>query len=126
MTPPARRIVSPRADRYVVDVARERYRGLVARLTVDPQPVFTITGRACRSETLQLAASAYVLEFSTVLVDVGVHVESVYVAGRGTHTRVTDLYITGGEEILATRQLERHPVLGETGRLRCLRDHLER
>jgi hypothetical protein len=62
----------------------------------------------------------------SVVSPTGVHVETVYVAGPGTNTQVTDLLITRGEKILATRTLADHPVLDDTGRLRCLRDHLDR
>ncbi len=58
------------------------------RTLVDPTPVFTVKGRACGSETRQRTASAYMLEFSTVLTEQGVHVDSVYVAGDRTHSQV--------------------------------------
>ena len=116
-------LTCPPADWFLV--WPRRYPAHVPRTLVEPSPVFTVKGRICRSETRQRTASAYMLEFSTVLTDHGVHVESVYVAGERTHTQVTDLYIAGDEEILATRTLEQLAILGPLGWLRCLRDHAE-
>jgi len=93
---------------------------------VQPPPRFVADGDVYVAETLQSRPSAYLLHFSTVVECLDGHVESVYVCAHATHTQVTDLFLRASEEIIATRQLERHPILGAHDELRCLRDHLER
>jgi hypothetical protein len=100
------------------------YGAVMADVRLDPAPRFTNDGEPCRSETIGRYAGPYVLELASVVSPPGLHVETVYVAGPGTRTQVTDLLIAGGEKILATRTLAEHPILDDTGRLRCLRDHL--